>query len=174
MEANGIGATIRVGTTSTHTRAFISGIRGVTTANANAVPVLVDSAGQLGTVSSSRRFKQDIVDMGDATSRLLELRPVRFRYKQEQTMPDRSEVPMEYGLIAEEVAEVFPDLVVYDDEGKPFTVKYHILSSMLLNEMKEQALEMARQRSEFEVRLAALESRASSAAPLTVELSGGR
>ncbi len=75
--------------------------------------------------------------MGDATARLLELRPVRFRYKQEQTLPDGSEVPLEYGLIAEEVAEVFPDLVVYDDEGQPFTVKYHILSSMLLNELKK-------------------------------------
>src|SRR4029079_19568961 len=119
------------------TRAFIAGIRGVTTANANAIPVLVDSAGQLGTVSSSRRFKKDIADMGDLTERLLELRPVVFHYKQEQSMPDDSEVPLEYGLIAEEVAEVFPDLVVYDEEGLPFTVKYHLLSAMLLNEMKK-------------------------------------
>jgi len=66
----------------THTRAFIAGIRAVTTVNANAIPVLIDSAGQLGTVSCSRLVKKEIRDMGDATDRLLELRPVMFRYKQ--------------------------------------------------------------------------------------------
>ena len=110
----------------------------MTTVNANAIPVLIDSAGQLGTVSSSRSVKKDIRDMGDATDRLLELRPVTFRYKQEQTLPSGGEVPPEYGLIAEEVAEVFPDLVVYDEKGQPFTVKYHEMAPMLLNEMKKQ------------------------------------
>jgi len=129
--------TIRMGTAGTHTRAFIAGIRGSVTGVANAIPVLIDSAGQLGTASSSRRFKKDIRDMGDATRRLLDLRPVLFRYKQEQTLPGGQEVPPEYGLIAEEVAEVFPDLVVYDEDGQPFTVKYHLLSSMLLNELKK-------------------------------------
>jgi len=133
----GEASTIRIGTPGTHTRAFVAGIRGVTTGLANAVTVLVDSSGQLGTVSSSRRFKEDIRDMNEATARLLELRPVRFRYKQEQTLPGGQEVPPEYGLIAEEVAEVFPDLVVYDEDGQPFTVKYHLLSSMLLNELKK-------------------------------------
>ena len=161
------------------TKTFIAGIRGVTTDVANGIPVLVDGNGQLGTVSSSRRFKKDIVDMGDATSRLLELRPVRFRYKQEQTLPDGSEVPMEYGLIAEEVAEIFPDLVVFGDDGKPFTVKYHILSSMLLNELKKQAREIAEQRGELtrlramEARLAALEQRAALATPTVAGPSGG-
>ncbi len=125
--------TIRIGTSS-HTRTFIGGIRGVTTTFANAIPVVVDSAGQLGTVSSSRRFKEDIVDMADATERLLDLRPVVFRFKSDVQAGER---PLEYGLIAEEVAEILPDLVVYDDEGKPLTVKYHILSSMLLNELKK-------------------------------------
>src|SRR6185436_21099971 len=117
--------------------------------------------------SSSRRFKKDIADMGDATKRLLELRPVVFRYKEEQTLPS-GEVPVEYGLIAEEVAEIFPDLVVYDEEGKPFTVKYHLLSSMLLNELKkvrehvealdrEHARERARDLDELRSRLAAIE-----------------
>ena len=160
------GATIRIGTSGTQTRAFIAGIRGITTGVANGIPVLIDSNGQLGTVSSSRRFKKDIRDMGDATAKLLELRPVTFNYKQEQTMPDGSAVPPEYGLIAEEVAEIFPDLIVYDDQGKPFTVKYHMLSSMLLNEMKKQASELRELRSELslvhehESRLAAIESRA--------------
>jgi len=170
----GEGATIRVGTAGTQTRAFVAGVRGVTTANANAIPVLVDSAGQLGTVSSSRRFKKDIADMGVATERLLELRPVVFRYKQEQELPSGGEVPLEYGLIAEEVAEIFPDLVVYDEEGLPFTVKYHLLSSMLLNELEKQSerhaqLEErsaghARELEELRTRLAAVESRFSSAA----------
>jgi hypothetical protein len=162
----GESATIRMGTAGTHTRAFIAGIRGVTTANANAIPVLVDSAGQLGTISSSRRFKQDIADMGDRTERLLALRPVVFRYRELQTLPDGSPVPLEYGLIAEEVAEVFPELVVNDEEGQPFTVKYHLLSSMLLNVLKQQAHQLEEQRSELawlrglEGRVAALETRA--------------
>ena len=130
---------IKIGTPLTHTRAFIAGIRGVTTVNANAVPVLIDSAGQLGTVNSSRSVKNDIRDMGDATAHLLDLRPVTFRYtQQQQTLPSGGAVPPEYGLIAEEVAEVFPDLVVYDENGQPFTVKYHEMAPMLLNVMKKQ------------------------------------
>jgi hypothetical protein len=153
----GEGATIRLGTPGTHAQTFVAGIRGVTTGVADAITVVVDSAGQLGTVSSSRRFKKDIADMGDSTGRLLELRPVVFRYEQEQTVP-AGEVPLEYGLIAEEVAEVFPDLVVYDDEGLPFTVKYHVLSSMLLNELKKLAAH-ASELEELRSRLASLESR---------------
>lgn len=61
-----------------------------------------------------------------------------FRYKQEQTLPSGDELPPEYGLIAEEVADVFPDLVVYGEDGQPFTVKYHVMASMLLNEMQKQ------------------------------------
>ena len=151
----GVGAesaTIRIGTAGTQTRAFVAGIRGVTTGVANAIPVLVDGAGQLGTVSSSRRFKQDIADMGERTERLLGLRPVVFHYKQEQVLPNGGEVPLEYGLIAEEVAEVFPDLVVYDDQGEPFTVKYHLLSSMLLNELQDQAHELDDLRARTEAR----------------------
>ncbi len=177
-------ATIRIGTAATHTRAFVAGIRGVTTGVANAIPVLIDSNGQLGTTSSSRRFKKDIADMGNLTERLLELRPVVFHYKQEQRMPGSSETPLEYGLIAEEVADVFPDLVVYDEEGLPFTVKYHLLSAMLLNELKRvheriekwdgtRALELEELRHEYDARLAALESRTAPAiAPASVPVSG--
>ncbi len=162
--------TIRIGHQGTQTKTFIAGIRGVTTVNANAIPVLIDGTGQLGTISSSRRFKKDIAEMADATERLLELRPVVFRYKQEQT-DSSGAVPMEYGLIAEEVADVFPDLVVYDEEGLPLTVKYHLLSSMLLNEFKKQAHELEKLRNDmarldaFEARLRAIEGRAASAAP---------
>jgi hypothetical protein len=114
--------------------AFIQGIDGVTTGVNDAVPVVVDSAGQLGTVSSSRRLKQDIEDVGPLADRLLELRPVAFRYRQHAaTDPD---TPLQFGLIAEEVAEVFPELVVYGDDGAPATVKYHLLSSLLLGELQ--------------------------------------
>ena len=128
--------TIRIGAADAHTRAFVAGIFGVTVAGGSML--FVNSDGQLGTVSSSRRVKEDIRDMGGTTSRLLELRPVIFRYKQEVQSGER---PLEYGLIAEEVAEIFPELVVYDEEGQPFTVKYHVLSSMLLNELQKHASE---------------------------------
>ena len=86
-----------------------------------------------------------------------------FRYKQEQTLPSGGEVPPEYGLIAEEVAEVFPDLVVYDEQGQPFTVKYHELAPMLLNEMKKQQRTIEAQHAEiaalYDADGAALESR---------------
>ena len=170
----GESSTIRIGTAGTHVRTFIAGIHGVQVFGG--LTVMIDSLGQLGTTSSSRRFKQDIADMGDRTERLLELRPVVFRYRQEQETPAGGEPPLEYGLIAEEVAEVFPDLVVLDDEGKPFTVKYHLLSAMLLNELQklharserdvrelsrrleEQQMELARLRA-LEARLEALEWR---------------
>jgi hypothetical protein len=88
----------------------------------------------LGIRTSSRRFKEDIFDMGESTSHLMNLRPVTFRYKQDHT-DDQS---LQYGLIAEEVAEVYPELVSYDENGKPYTVRYHLLNSMLLNELHKQ------------------------------------
>ena len=108
---------------------------GATTGVADGIAVLIDSAGQLGTVSSSRRFKKEIEDMGEASESLLALRPVTFRYRQE---PVAGQQPLQFGLIAEEVAEVLPDLVVYDGEGRPETVRYHLLSSLLLNELQKQ------------------------------------
>ena len=149
--------TIRFG--DSQTRTFIAGIRGATTAVADAIPVVIDSNGQLGTISSSRRFKEQIRDMGDATERLIELRPVLFRYKQEVAGTDR---PVQYGLIAEEVAEVLPELVVYDEQGRPLTVKYHLLSSMLLNELQKQVDRDAARALELralEARLQALEAK---------------
>jgi hypothetical protein len=115
-------------------KAFIQGIDGVTTSVNDAVPVVIDSAGQLGTVSSSRRLKQDIRDLGPLADRLLELRPVAFRYRQHAAADPAT--PLQFGLIAEEVAEVFPELVVYGDDGRPATVKYHLLSSLLLGELQ--------------------------------------
>ncbi len=117
------------------TRAFIAGIRGVTTANNDAVNVLIDSNGQLGTVSSSIRFKEDVRDLGAAADRVLDLRPVSFRYKKPFA---NGEKPVQYGLIAEEVEKVLPELVAYGKDGSPETVKYQVLPTLLLAELEKQ------------------------------------
>ena len=109
-------------------RTFIAGIRGVTTGNANAVPVVIDSDGQPGTVSSSRRFKDEIKPMNKASETILALKPVTFHYK-----TDKTGTP-QFGLIAEEVAKVNPDLVVRDEKGEIYTVRYEAVNAMLLNE----------------------------------------
>jgi hypothetical protein len=119
--------TIRIGTVK-QTRTFITGIRGVTTENANAVPMVIDSAGQLGTVSSSARFKDHIEPMNNASEAIMGLKPVRFHYK-----TDAQNTP-QFGLIAEEVAKVNSDLVVRDDKGQIYTVRYEAVNAMLLNE----------------------------------------
>jgi hypothetical protein len=118
----------RIGTTGSQTRAFIAGIRGITTGSATGINVFIDANGQLGTTSSSRRYKTDIETMAEVSKILERLRPVTFRYKQAQ---DGGAHPLQYGLIAEEVADVFPDLAVFKDE-QPETVKYHLLPSFLL------------------------------------------
>jgi hypothetical protein len=122
-------------------RTFVAGIRGITTENADAVAVVIDSTGQLGTVSSSREVKQDLQEVGELSRRLLDLRPVAFRYKVHAAADP--ETPLEYGLIAEEVADVFPELVVLDADGRPQTVKYHLLSALLLNELQRTERELA-------------------------------
>ena len=109
-------------------RTFISGIRGVTTGNANAIPVMIDSDGQLGTMSSSRRFKTEIKPMDKGSQVILSFKPVTFQYRN-----DNASTP-QFGLIAEEVAEVNPDLVVRDKEGQIYTVRYEAVNAMLLNE----------------------------------------
>lgn len=127
--------TIRVGDPANAQRFFAGGIRGVTTGAANAVAVVIDSNGQLGTVNSSRRYKRDIQDMGEASSGLMRLRPVTYRY--EQAYADGSS-PIDYGLIAEEVEEVYPDLVAHLANGDVETVQYHKINAMLLNEVQKQ------------------------------------
>jgi Chaperone of endosialidase len=107
---------------------FIGNIRGVTTALEDAIPVYIDSAGQLGTMISSVRFKREIKPMDKASESILALKPVTFRYKSDKTNRPQ------FGLIAEEVAEVNPGLVVHDANGKPYTVRYDQVNAMLLNE----------------------------------------
>ena len=111
-------------------KSFIRGIRGITTVNADAVAVLIDSSGQLGTVSSSIRFKENVNPMADSSSRIMDLSPVTFNYK---THPDL----ISYGLIAEDVEKVFPELVAYNSDGEPESVKYHDIPVLLLNEVQK-------------------------------------
>ncbi len=136
----GEGHNIRIGTQGIHTKTFIAGIRGVATVNANAVPVLIDSAGQLGTASSSRRFKKEIKPMDQASEAILDLKPVTFHYKTDSTGTPQ------FGLIAEEVAKVNPDLVVRDENGEIYTVRYEAVNAMLLNEfLKEHRMVQAQE-----------------------------
>jgi len=125
---------IRIGASAYQKKAFIAGIRGVTTGATGAVQVLIDANGQLGTINSSRRFKEDIQPMGSVSERLFGLRPVTFRYKQPY---DDGSKPVQFGLVAEEVAQVFPELVVNGKDGKPETVSYQLLSTLLLNEVQK-------------------------------------
>jgi len=128
----GLSGEILIGTVGTHTQAIIAGIHGRLTPSG--ISVLVNSNGVLGTTTSSGRFKQDVQDMSEASEMLMALRPVRFRYREAVA---EGESILEYGLIAEEVAEVAPELVAYDGEGQPFSVRYHVLPSLLLNEMQK-------------------------------------
>ena len=111
-----------------HTATYIAGIRDTTTGISDAIPVLIDSAGQLGTMSSSAKFKKEIRPMDKASEAILGLKPVSFRYKVHK------DATPQFGLIAEEVAKVNPDLVIYDSDGKPYTVRYDAVNAMLLNE----------------------------------------
>ena len=126
---------IRIGADAYQKKAFLAGVRGVQTGLSSATAVFVDANGQLGTIKSSRIYKEDIQSMGSVSDRLLALRPVTFHYK--QAFDDGSK-PTEFGLIAEEVAEVFPELVVNDSEGKPETVRYDLMSTLLLNEFQQE------------------------------------
>ncbi len=137
---------------------FIGNIREVTTAHANAIPVLIDSFGQLGTASSSRRFKSEIKPMDKSSECLLALKPVTFHYKNE------SKCVPQFGLIAEEVAAVNSDLVVRDKNGEIYTVRYDAVNAMLLNEflkehrmVQEQGATIAMQEKQIEALTAGLE-----------------
>ena len=139
--------TSRIGTVGKSTATYIAGIRGTATANANAVPVVIDSTGQLGTISSSRRFKDEIKPMDNSSEAILGLKPVTFHYK-----TDTKNTP-QFGLIAEEVAAVNPELVVRDEVGEIYTVRYEAVNAMLLNEflkehrkVEKQQITLAQQR----------------------------
>jgi hypothetical protein len=112
-----------------HTATYIAGISGVTVSR-GAATVFIDSSGRLGTRGSSARFKDEIKPMDKASEAILALKPVTFRYKKEID----AECTPQFGLLAEDVEKVNPDLVVNDAEGKVYTVRYEAVNAMLLNE----------------------------------------
>jgi Chaperone of endosialidase len=120
--------TIRIGTSEKHTNTFIAGISGATVPTG--VAVIVDANGHLGTTTSSAHFKEAIKPMDKASEAILALQPVTFRYKHDL---DPKGIP-QFGLVAEEVEKVNPDLVARDEQGKPYTVRYEAVNAMLLNE----------------------------------------
>jgi hypothetical protein len=124
-DANDSGK-IRIGKTQTAT--FIAGISGAPVGGG--VGVIIGSNGKLGTVVSSERFKDAIKPMDKASESILALKPVTFRYKPEL---DPEGIP-QFGLVAEQVEKINPDLVARDEQGKPYTVRYEAVNAMLLNE----------------------------------------
>ncbi|PYK12594.1 MAG: hypothetical protein DME65_03810 [Verrucomicrobia bacterium] len=118
---------------------WLGNVYGVTTQNGTTAPVVVSADGQLGTVASSERFKKDIATMDKASEAIMSLRPVTFHYKTD------SKGTQQFGLIAEEVAKVNPALVLPDEEGKPYTVRYEAVNAMLLNEFLKEHREVEEQ-----------------------------
>jgi hypothetical protein len=139
---------------------YIGNIFGATIDPGSSIVVGVDSNGKLGTTPSSKRFKEEIKPMDEASAALLALKPVTFRYKSHKASPQQ------FGLIAEEVAEISPDLVVRDKNGEIYTVRYDAVNAMLLNEfLKEhrrvEKLEatIAQQQKSFQSKLAEQEKK---------------
>ena len=135
--------TIRIGTAGSQTGCYIAGIRGVTTTIVNAIPVLISSAGQLGTVSSSKRYKKDIQDIEDESEKMLQLRPVTFSYIHDDASHKQ------YGLIAEEVNDVYPELVVHQDD-QAYTVNYMALIPLLLKQVQRLEIKLQEKDSMYE------------------------
>jgi hypothetical protein len=124
--------TIRIGMVGTQTATYIAGVMGKTTPRGT--PVFINANGQLGTITSSARFKEGIKAMDKASEAIFALKPVTFQYKKEV---DPEAIP-QFGLVAEQVEKVNPDLVVRDGEGKVNTVRYEAVNAMLLNEFLKQ------------------------------------
>lgn len=148
--------TIRIGDINNQRTTYIAGI--FTSSVEDGALVQVDPEGHLGAVLSSVRYKEDIHDMLDASSGIMRLRPVTFLYK---NPTDDGKKPLQYGLIAEEVAQVYPDLVVYGKDGRVETVQYQKLDVLLLNELQKQQRTIQDQATQLELqanRISALES----------------
>src|SRR6266498_5761236 len=141
--SSGESAKIRIGTQGTQTATFIAGISGVTVPGG--VGVIVGTNGKLGTTTSSARYKDNIEPMDKMSEAIHSLRPVTFRYKQELD----PEGILQFGLVAEEVAKVHPDLIARDEEGKPYTVRYEAVNAMLLNEFLKEHRRVEEQSSEI-------------------------
>jgi hypothetical protein len=154
LDLNASSSLRRSGTLFLHTR---GGVRNVTTGLSNAVAVVVDSADQLGTISSSGRYKTDIHDMEGASDGVLRLRPVVFRYR---TPYADGSTPLQYGLIAEEVADVYPDAVSRNPAGEIETVQYHKIEALMLGHVQSQHRRLQAQQADLEAQVAAVATQA--------------
>jgi hypothetical protein len=123
---------------------YIASIFGQTSSGGSAV--FINSSGKLGTTTSSKRFKEEIKPMDKASEMLFALKPVTFRYKNEIDPAGTSQ----FGLVAEDVEKVNPDLVVRDKEGKPYSVRYEVVNAMLLNEFLKEHKKVERQQSKID------------------------
>jgi hypothetical protein len=148
----GESGTIRIGTVGKHTATAIAGIYG--TSISGGVAVIINSKGKLGVATSSRRYKDDIRTMGESSDGLYKLHPVAFRYKEPEA---NGEKPVQYGLIAEEVAKVYPELVFRDDDGTILGVRYDELAPLLLNQMQRQRAQMTQKIDSQAAKIASLE-----------------
>jgi Chaperone of endosialidase len=146
--------TIRIGKQTTQTATFIAGISGATVPTG--VAVIVDSSGHLGTTTSSAHFKDAIKPMDKASEAIFALQPVMFRYKHDLDPDGISQ----FGLVAEQVEKVNPDLVARDDEGKPYTVRYEAVNAMLLNEFLKEHRKVEEQEKRIDALTAQLEEQA--------------
>jgi trimeric autotransporter adhesin len=143
--------TIRIGTTGTQTNAFMAGVSGATVPSG--VAVVVDASGHLGTLISSARFKEAIKPMDKMSEAILALKPVTFRYKHDLGPAGIAQ----FGLVAEEVEKVNPDLVARDEQGKPYTVRYEAVNAMLLNEFLKARRQIDAQQKQIEALTAGLQ-----------------
>jgi len=148
--SDGDSQTIRIGSPGLQNSTFIAGIVGNPMAGSL---VVVNRSGKLGVTTSSARFKDEIKPMSEASDTLMELKPVTFRYKK-QIDPDG--IP-QFGLVAEEVEKLNPDLVVHDKEGKPFSVRYDAVNAMLLNEFLKEHRKVAQLEKQIEALTAGLQ-----------------
>jgi len=149
----GDSGTIRIGNSAAHAAFYVAGVAGVNVTGG--AGVVIDSTGHLGVVSSSVRYKEDVRSLGDVSERILKLRPVSFRYK--QATADGTK-PLQYGLVAEEVAQTMPELVVYGADSQPQTVAYHVLPTLLLNELQKEHAIILRQQAELKSQRARLDA----------------
>jgi uncharacterized coiled-coil protein SlyX len=139
-----------IGTPGESNACYIASIFGQT--SASGIPVLINSNNKLGTTTSSKRFKEDIKPMGKTSETLFALNPVTFRYKKEIDSAGTSQ----FGLVAEEVENMNPDLVVRDKEGKPYSVRYDQVNAMLLNEFLKEHKKVQEQNSKLQQQEAAI------------------
>jgi hypothetical protein len=142
---------IRIGTVGTQTATFLAGINGATVPTG--IPVIVDTAGHLGTTTSSARYKDNVQPMNEASEAILALKPVTFRYKHDL---DPKGIP-QFGLVAEDVEKVNPDLVARDEQGKPYTVRYDAVNAMLLNEFLKARRQIDAQQKQIDALAAGLQ-----------------